>query len=76
MIHDAESHPINVSGRHRYPTDRQRLVVKERDRTCSCGAVVLLDCHHEPPFEQSRRTLVDELELKCKTCHRRRHRRG
>src|SRR5262249_48170247 len=27
MIHDAEGHPINVSGRHRHPSARQRRVV-------------------------------------------------
>jgi hypothetical protein len=73
MIHDAESHPINVSGRHRHPTDRQKLVVTERDRTCTCGATTFLHHHHEPPFEESKRTLVDELQLKCHACHRRRH---
>ena len=31
LIHDAERRPINASGRHRYPTARQKRVVKERD---------------------------------------------
>jgi hypothetical protein len=76
MIHDAGGHPLNVSGRHRHPTDRQKLVVKERDRTCTCGATMFLHCHHEPPFEESKQTLVEEIELKCGWCHRRRHRAG
>jgi hypothetical protein len=38
MLHDASSHPIDVSGRHRYPTARQRLVVDEREPTCPCVA--------------------------------------
>ena len=76
MIHDAESHPINVSGRHRHPTHRQKLVVTERDRTCTCGATTFLHHHHEPPYEETRHTLVEELELKCGRCHRRRHAEG
>ena len=74
MIHDAEGHPIDVSGRHRYPTDRQKLVVKERQPACDCGATSFLVYHHEPPFEESHRTVVDELQIKCGRCHRDRHR--
>ncbi len=76
MIHDAESRPINVSGRHRYPTKRQRLIVDEREPRCACGSDDLLEKHHEPPFEESQRTVVDELENKCPRCHRRRHGRS
>lgn len=44
MIHDAESHPVNVSGRHRRHTDRQKRVVKERDRRCvDCGGEDFLE---------------------------------
>jgi hypothetical protein len=76
LIHDAERHPINASGRHRHPTDRQRRVVKERDRNCvDCGSGELLHYDHEPPFEKSKRTVVDELELRCAPCHRARHER-
>lgn len=73
MIHDAESKPINVSGRHRHPTERQKLVVSEREPACACGSTVFLDCHHEPPFDESKRTVIDELEMKCGNCHRIRH---
>ena len=74
LIHDAERRPINASGRHRHPTDRQKRVVKERDRHCvDCGSKLLLQYDHEPPFEDSLRTLVDELELRCAPCHTRRH---
>ena len=39
MIHDAEGKPINISGRHRHPTTRQKRVVKERLlRSWSCVA--------------------------------------
>ena len=76
MIHDAKGHPIDVSGRHRHPTDRQKLVVDERQPTCRCGATAFLEYHHEPPFEESHRTLVDELETKCGRCHRLRHQQG
>ena len=64
MIHDAESHHINVSGKHRYPTDRQRLVVKERDRTCSCGAIVLLDCHHYKASDIHFEPFEDEFKMR------------
>lgn len=74
MIHDAESKPINVSGRHRFPTERQRLVVKERHQRCECGASMFLEVHHDPPFEETRRTVVDELERRCSQCHRKLHR--
>jgi hypothetical protein len=72
MIHDADSRPINASGRHRHPTDRQRRVVKERDRVCTdCGDTSdFFEYDHSPPFESSRRTLVDELQLRCWKCHR------
>jgi hypothetical protein len=75
MIHDAEAHPINVSGRHRHHTDRQKRVVKERDRRCvDCGSEDFLQYDHNPAFEISRRTLVEETELRCSRCHDRRHR--
>ena len=77
LIHDAEGRPINASERHRHPTRRQRRVVKERDRLCvDCGSGVLLEYDHDPDFEISRRTLVDELELRCAPCHQRRHKRA
>ena len=39
-----------------------------------CGATDLLEYDHDPPFEQSQRTIVDELRLRCAQCHHRRHR--
>ena len=77
MIHDAETKPINVSHRRRLPTTRQRRFVKERDRVCKdCGRADLLHYDHKPPYEQTRHTSVDELELRCAPCHRKRHRSG
>ncbi len=76
MIHDAERNPINVSSRHRHPTDRQKRVVKERDAVCiDCGRADLLTYDHNPDFHTSKRTVVDELELRCAPCHWERHRR-
>jgi Domain of unknown function (DUF222) len=76
LIHDAEARPINASGRQRHPTDRQRRVVRERDGACvDCGGTELLQYDHEPDYVQSRRTLVDELKLRCWRCHRDRHRK-
>ena len=74
LIHDAEGRPINASARHRHPTTRQKRVVKERDRACvDCGRHGLLHYDHNPPFHHTRRTVVDELELRCAPCHRQRH---
>jgi len=69
LIHDAERRPINASGRHRYPTDRQRRVVHERDRHCPCGSDEFLQYHHDPPFDESKQTVVEELWLRCPRCH-------
>ena len=76
LIHDAESRPINASGRQRHPTTRQRRVVRERDRACvDCGSTEFLHYDHEPAYEQSHRTVVDDLKLRCGKCHRARHRK-
>jgi hypothetical protein len=76
LIHDAESRPINASGRQRHPTKRQRRVVQARDRACvDCGATEFLQFDHDPDYEQSHRTIIDELRLRCWACHRARHRR-
>ena len=77
LIHDAESKPINASGRHRHPTARQRRVVRERDggRCVDCGSTELLQFDHVPDFEESHRTVIDELEDRCRRCHSRRHRK-
>ena len=37
-IHDAESHPVNVSGKHRHHTKRQKLVVKGATVSASTAA--------------------------------------
>ena len=74
LIHDAESRPINASGRQRHPTKRQQRVVAAKDRVCvDCGATEFLQFDHDPPFEVSGRTFVDELTYRCWPCHRRRH---
>lgn len=74
LIHDCDGRPINASGRHRHPTSRQRRVVKERDRTCvDCGATDFLEYDHEPEHATTGRTVVEELRLRCASCHRARH---
>ncbi|MFN3220016.1 MAG: hypothetical protein ACE367_26290 [Acidimicrobiales bacterium] len=74
LIHDADAKPINASGRQRHPTARQKRVVKERDRSCvDCGRHDLAEYDHVPEYETTRRTLVDELQLRCAPCHHRRH---
>jgi len=74
LIHDADQRPINASGRQRYPTIRQRRLVKERDRVCvDCGRADLLEYDHNPAYETTGHTVVDELELRCAPCHHKRH---
>jgi len=75
LVHDAESRPINASGRQRYPTIRQRRVVKGRDRVCiDCGASEFLQYDHDPDWHVSHHSVVDEIFLRCWECHRARHR--
>jgi hypothetical protein len=77
LIHDAEARPINASGRQRHPTARQRRVVRERDRVCvDCGSTEFLQYDHEPDYNESRHTTVDETKLRCWICHRLRHARA
>lgn len=77
LIHDAESKPINASGRHRHPTTRQKRVINERDRACiDCGSTDWHQYDHVPDFNTSKRTLVDEVFLRCSRCHRLRHERA
>jgi len=74
LIHDAEGRPINASYRQRHPDTRQKRVVKERDRVCvDCGSTVLLQYDHEPSFEETKHTVVEELKLRCWRCHKARH---
>ncbi len=74
MIHDANTKPINVSGKHRLPTTRQKRLVKDRDRGCvDCGRRELLTFDHTPDFAESHRTVGEELETRCAPCHWKRH---
>lgn len=73
MIHNAERYPIDVSGKHRYPTRRQQLVVNERQPSCECGSTKFLQYHHEPPYEEAQSTTLDGLGRLCGKCHRIRH---
>ena len=77
LIHDAERRPINASGRQRHPTTRQQRVVSARDdHTCTapgCDSRQFLEVDHDPPYEVTKRTVVDELRLLCGAHHRQRH---
>lgn len=74
LIHDAQSQPINASGRQRHPTTRQKRVVKERDRHCvDCGSSDFEQYDHVPAFEITHHTVIDELQLRCSRCHAKRH---
>jgi len=76
LIHDATGNPVDASPRRRLPTDRQKRVVKERDRRCvDCGSSDLLEYDHVPAYEVSEHTITAELQLRCAPCHRRRHRK-
>jgi hypothetical protein len=76
LITEANRLPINASGRHRHPTDRQRRVARARhgNRCVECGSTDLLEDDHVPGYTQTGQTLVDELEPRCASCHHRRHR--
>ena len=77
LIHDAERRPINASSRRRHPTTRQKRVVRERDRKCvDCGSTDLLQYDHDPDYELTKHTIVDELEIRCAPCHHKRHGRS
>ncbi len=74
LIHDADGNPVNASGRRRHPSARQRRVVRERDRVCvDCGSTDLLEYDHDPQYQSSGQTVVDELHFRCWRCHRKRH---
>ena len=76
LIHDAERQPINASRRQRHATTRQKRVVMEtHGHECvDCQSTDLLELDHNPAFQQTRHTVVDELEPRCAPCHRARHR--
>ena len=76
LVHDAASRPVNASGKRRHPSARQRRLVRERDRVCvDCGVSELLEYDHQPDYEITHRTVVEELCLRCRDCHRARHER-
>lgn len=73
-IHDADSRPINASGRQRHPATRQKRVIKARDHNCvDCGRAELLHYDHNPAFAQTGHTVVEEVVLRCAPCHHKRH---
>ena len=74
LIHDANSRPINASSRQRHPTARQKRVVRERDRACvDCGSTLFLQYDHDPPYDDSKHTIIEELAIRCWKCHKSRH---
>ena len=74
LIHDAERRPINASRRQRIPTTRQKRVVRERDQRCiDCGTTDLIQYDHEPDYDITRHTIIEELRCRCSRCHRTRH---
>ncbi len=76
LLHDAQSRPVNASSRRRHPSARQRRVVRERDQACvDCGDTELLQFDHVPTYDETRHTVVNELEMRCWRCHQARHRR-
>ena len=74
LIHDANRRPINASRRQRFPTTRQKRVVRARDQRCiDCGATDLIQYDHEPDYDITNHTIVEELHCRCSRCHRTRH---
>ena len=77
LIHDASGRPVNASSRRRHPTVRQQRVVAARQPACvDCGSTEFLEYDHQPAYERSHRTVVDELVHRCRTCHRAQHERA
>ena len=76
LIHDAERRPVNASQRRRHPTTAQKRVAMElHGHECvDCQSADLLELDHNPPFQQTGRTITDELEPRCSPCHRAHHR--
>jgi hypothetical protein len=75
LIHDADSNPVNASTRRRFPTTRQKRVVKEVTRGCvDCGAPVLIEYDHVPDYAESGVTDTRQMEARCHRCHHLRHR--
>ena len=74
LIHDAEGRPINASSRQRHPTTRQKRVVRARDRGCvDCGSTDLPQYDHQPDYEQTHHTIIEEVKNRCAPCHHKRH---
>ncbi len=77
LIRAADGRPANASPKRRHPGTRQKRVAKERDRACvDCGASTLLQYDHVPDYDVSRRTVVEELQLRCAPCHHHHHANG
>jgi hypothetical protein len=81
LVHFALDGTTTVLGTvhtRRYPTDRERAALLERDRGCmfpGCDAPVKwCDAHHTIPYEIGKRTKLDELVLLCPHHHRQVHR--
>jgi len=74
LIHDIDGKPIDATNRRRHPTQRQRRLVKERDRVCvDCGRYDLLVYDHIPDYDTTGHTITSELQLRCAPCHHKRH---
>jgi hypothetical protein len=72
--------PIGETTTARLATPSQRRLLKARDRGCmfpGCDTPASrTKAHHEPPYEQTKRTTTDELVLLCRFHHRCRHEEG
>ena len=52
----------------------KQVIVRERDQACvDCGSTDLLQYDHQPDYEQTRHTIVEELCIRCAICHHKRH---
>lgn len=75
---DGSSTVLGTVHTRRYPTDRERAALAERDGGCmfpGCDAPVgWCDAHHTIPYDIGKRTKLDELVLLCPFHHRQVHR--
>jgi len=50
-----------------------RTVISEWKPDVDCGSTNLIQYDHNPDFEQTHHTVIEELEPRCAPCHHKRH---
>ena len=80
MVHDARGAPVDLTGTHRIYTEKQYLLMVERDGRCRVGGcespASRCQTHHMDEVGRGGATVVDRGVLLCETHHRWLHRTG